>query len=304
MNALEGKAVVITGSGRGIGTTYAVHAAVHGAAVVVSDIDGDVVDDVVAAIGAAGGTAIGKVADVSSWDQAAELINDCVAEFGAIDGLVNNAGLFTMSRLEEMDPDDVRALVETNVLGTAFCAAHAARHMVRQGRGSIVNVTSGAHMGIPMMGVYGATKGAAASFTYTWAAELAATGVRCNAISPMGKTRMVDVAARYMRSKGMEMYGGQTPDPSVNAPVAVYLLSDRSANVNGQIIRIEGGQLAIMTHPAVSVPVVVRDAWTFDAVCEAFDTDLARRQSPTGVVGINAELTSLASTFWDSATDV
>jgi hypothetical protein len=86
--------------------------------------------------------------------------------------------------------------------------------------------------------------------------------------------------------------------------VAVHLLSDRSADVNGQTIRIEGGQLAIMTHPAVSLPVLVRDVWTLDVVCEAFDTDPTRRQSPTGVVGMKAELTSLASTFWDAAADV
>lgn len=299
--ALQGKCVVITGSGRGLGAAYARFASVGGAAVVVNDIDSEPVADVVSEIRAGGGEAVGVVADVSSWDGAAEAITACVDAFGRIDGLVNNAGLFTMSRLEEMDSDDVAALVASNVMGTAFCASHAARHMVRSGAGSIVNVTSGAHAGIPMMGVYAATKGAVASFTYAWAAELVGTGVRCNAISPLGRTRMVDTTRGYLEAKGLPMYGGEAPDPEANAPVAAFLLSDRSSDVNGQIVRIEGGQLSIMTHPAVWLPVLTRDVWTFDAVADAFATDLLHRQSPTGIVGIRPDLTAAASAFWESS---
>ena len=298
--ALEGKCVVITGSGRGLGAAYARAASSAGAAVVVNDVDGDPVAEVVSEIVAGGGNAVGVIADVSSWSEAEQVVTACVDTFGRIDGLVNNAGLFSMSRLEEMAPDDVAALTATNILGTAFCASHAARHMVHQGSGSIVNVTSGAHAGIPMMGVYGATKGAVASFTYAWAAELAGSGVRCNAISPLGRTRMVETTRRYFEAHGLPMYGGETPDPDVNAPVAVFLLSDRGADLNGQIVRIEGRQLSIMTHPAVWLPVLTRDVWTLEAVAEAFATDLVHRQSPTGVVGIRPDLTTAASEFWEA----
>jgi NAD(P)-dependent dehydrogenase (short-subunit alcohol dehydrogenase family) len=265
---------------------------------VVHDIDPEPVADVVSAIHASGGKAVGVVADISSWDGAAEVIATCVDEFGRIDGLVNNAGRFSMSRLDEMEPDDVSTLVASNVLGTAFCATHAARFMVRHGTGSIVNVTSGAHAGIPLMGVYGATKGAVASFTYAWAAELVGTGVRCNAISPLGRTRMVDTTRRYLETKGLPMYPGETPEPDANAPVAVFLLSDLSTELNGQIVRIEGEQLSVMTHPAVWLPVLTRDIWTFEAVAEAFATDLIHRRSPTGVVGIRPDVTDAASAFW------
>ncbi len=298
--ALEGKCVVVTGSGRGLGAAYVRAASSAGASVVVNDVDRDPIAEVVSQIVAGGGEAVGVTADVSSWREAAEVVSACVDTFGRIDGLVNNAGLFSMSRLAEMDPGDVASLTATNVLGTAFCASHAAQHMLRQGSGSIVNVTSGAHAGIPMMGVYGATKGAVASFTYAWAAELAGSGVRCNAISPLGRTRMVDTTRRYLEASGLPMYGGETPDPEVNAPVAVFLLSDRSGDVNGQIVRIEGGQLSIMTHPAVWLPVLTRDIWTVEAVADAFATDLVHRQSPTGVVGIRPDLTNAASTFWEA----
>ena len=299
--ALEGKCVVITGSARGLGAAYARSASSAGAIVVVNDVDADPVAEVVSEIHATGGRAVGVVADISSWEGAAELIAACVDAFGRIDGLVNNAGVFSMSRLEEMDAGDVSELVRVNIMGTAFCASHAARHMLRRGAGSIVNVTSGAHAGIPMMGVYGATKGAVASFTYAWAAELAGTGVRCNAISPLGRTRMVDTTRRYLEARGLPVYGGDVPDPEANAPVAVYLLSDRSSDVNGQVIRIEGGQLSIMTHPAVWLPVLARDVWTFEAVAEAFATDLVHRQSPAGVVGLRPDLTAAGSTFWEAS---
>ena len=86
----------------------------------------------------------------------------------------------------------------------------------------------------------------------------------------------------------------------MNAPVAVFLLSDRSGDVNGQIVRIEGGQLSIMTHPAVWLPVLTRDVWTLEGVTEAFATDLVHRQSPAGVVGIRPDLTTAASAFWEA----
>jgi hypothetical protein len=140
-----------------------------------------------------------------------------------------------------------------------------------------------------------------ASFTYAWAAELAGTGVRCNALSPLGQTRMADTTRRYLEAHGLPIYGGNAPDPDANAPVAMFLLSDRSADLNGQIVRIEGGQLSIMTHPAVWLPVLSRDAWTFEAVVEAFATDLVHRQSPIGVVGIKPDLTASASSFWEAS---
>ena len=110
---------------------------------------------------------------------------------------------------------------------------------------------------------------------------------------------MVDTTRCYLEAKALPMYGGEAPDPEANAPVAVFLLSDRSAGVNGQIVRIEGGQLSIMTHPAVWLPILTRDVWTFDAVADAFATDLVHRQSPTGVFGIRPDLTAAASAFWE-----
>lgn len=140
------------------------------------------------------------------------------------------------------------------------------------------------------MGIYGATKGAVASFTYAWAAEVAGSGVRVNAISPIGLTRMSEANDRYRAQKGLPVYL-RTPAPAeANVPVACFLLSDEASRINGQVVRIEGRLLSLMTHPAVLVPVLERDEWTFEAVCEAFRSNLAQRQLPTGVVGLRAEV--------------
>ncbi|MGH6740205.1 MAG: SDR family NAD(P)-dependent oxidoreductase, partial [Bradyrhizobium sp.] len=169
MSGLTGKAVVITGSGRGNGAACARRAARQGAAVVVNDMDAEPAAETVAAIKADGGTAIACVADITDWGEAGRLIQSCIDAFGKIDGLVNNAALFHGAGVEAIDPEAVRNLVDVNVLGPLHCTGHAIKPMLAQKSGSIVNVVSGAHMGMLGMGIYGATKGAVASMVYTWA---------------------------------------------------------------------------------------------------------------------------------------
>jgi len=168
-----------------VGEAYARGAAALGAAVVVNDIDLKLATAVASDIRAKGGRAVAHGANISTSEQAEELIAYCVSEFGAIDGLVNNASLLRFGRLEAASEADFRDMIEANLIGTFNCSAHAIRRMYAQKRGSIVNVVSGAQVGMSALGCYGATKGAVASFTYTWAAEAAGSGVRVNAISPM-----------------------------------------------------------------------------------------------------------------------
>lgn len=301
MSGLAGKAIVITGAGRGIGAACAKGAAAQGAAVVVNDIDGGEADAVVAAILAAGGQAIACAADITDWDDAGRLIAACVAAFGRIDGLVNNAGLFHMGLLTDFAPEAARRLVEVNVLGAFHCAAHAVKPMIAQGSGSIVNVTSGAHLGNPAMGVYGASKGAVASMTYIWAMELADRGVRVNALSPLAQTRMMTDTADYARSHGGDP--GRFMDvqpPEANAPVVGYLLSDRSIGVTGQIVRIDRDELALYAHPAIQMPSARSDGrgWTLDSVADAFDRDLRQRLVPCGILGTTGRAAPLESGLW------
>src|SRR5690349_6322828 len=132
MGTLDGKAIVVTGSGRGIVAEIAKLAAREGASVVVTDIDRAEAERIAAEIVQAGGKAVAHVADVSNWTGARTLIERCDDSYGKIDGLVNNAGIFRIARVDEMTEADLRTTMESNVLGVAFTARHAAPLMMKR----------------------------------------------------------------------------------------------------------------------------------------------------------------------------
>ena len=283
--ALDGNAVIITGAGSGLGEAYAVHAAALGAAVLVNDIDETSAARTVAQIIAAGGQAVACPGDISRWEFAAELVEACCAAFDTVTGLVNNAGLLRPARMVNVGEDDFRTIVDVNLLGTAACAQAAARYMLKTERGgSIVNVTSGSHAGDVGLGAYAATKGAIASLTYSWAMELRGTKVRMNAVAPRGTTGMTvqNAGQRSEQIRNRPSPSSPIPPAEVNAPVVSYLLSERSRNINGQLVRISGQQLALISHPTIAQPVLSGD-WTFEAVAAAFDDTLEAQQHALGI---------------------
>jgi NAD(P)-dependent dehydrogenase (short-subunit alcohol dehydrogenase family) len=282
---LENKAVAVTGAGQGIGEASALLAASLGASVRVNDIDAVAAARVAATINERGGRAYAHAADISQWSSGQALVDACLERFGRLDGLVNNAGLFKIASLMESTAMDFTETLAVNLIGAASCAQAAAAHMLERKSGAIVNVVSGAQCGMIGLGAYGASKGALASLTYSWALELANTGVRMNAVSPMANTQMAHKTRAYLSALAIPL-PDTVPPASANAPVICYLLSDASAAIHGQVVRIDGGVLALMTHPAIIAPVLQRDIWTADAVAEAFATDLAERQQRLGVVQI------------------
>jgi hypothetical protein len=151
------------------------------------------------------------------------------------------------------------------------------------------------------MSAYGASKGAAASFTYAWSAEMKEFNIRVNALSPMAATRMADASAAYMASKGLKKASNVSGPPAeANAPVVVYLLSDLAKDVTGQIVRIEGKELSLVSHPGVALPILERSAgWDIASVADAFTRELGKRQFPTGVVGLNVQPAPMVKKTWD-----
>jgi NAD(P)-dependent dehydrogenase (short-subunit alcohol dehydrogenase family) len=285
--ALDGKAVIVTGAGQGIGEATARLAAALGAQVLVNDIDAEAVERVASEICAEGGIASTCTADIAVWATGRALVDACLAAFGRLDGLVNNAGLFRLAPLAELNEADLTAMIGVNLLGTAACAQAAAQHMLAQGHGSIVNIVSGAQCGMHGLGAYGASKGAVASLTYAWAIELAGSGVRLNAVSPMANTQMADKTRAYLSALDVAL-PNTVPSAAMNAPAICYLLSDAAEDVHGQVVRIDGGTLALMTHPAILAPVLKRESWTIDTVADAFARHLAAEQQPLGVVQVHA----------------
>lgn len=285
MNFLDGKAVVITGAGSGLGAAYAKHAGKLGAELLLNDVDEAAVEGVVAEIRSAGGKATAFPGTIGSWDYAEKLIGACVRQYGRIDGLINNAGILRHGRITEVTERDFRDMLDVNTIGTAGCAAHAARQMLRQGTpGSIVNVASGSQAGDIALGAYGASKAAVASLTYSWAMELRDTNVRVNAMSPLAGTAMAGTNMQYLaqQSANREVAYTTLPPAEVSAPLAAFLLSDRSLGVNGQLVRIAGDELSFVTHPLIAQPVLKGD-WTDDAIDEAFRTVLAAQQCRLGL---------------------
>jgi NAD(P)-dependent dehydrogenase (short-subunit alcohol dehydrogenase family) len=275
VTTLDGRAVIVTGAGQGLGRAFARHAAGVGAAVVVNDVDAELARDTVSAINAAGGVAVASTHSVADAKEARELVDLCVGEYGRLDGLVNNAALNYSALPWDEDPDRVRELVEVNVLGVIYTGLAAVRAM-RPG-GSIVNISSGAALGQRALGTYAASKGAVASLTYSWALDLEAAGIRVNAVCPLARTRMVLASERSMRNCPPD----RTPERV--APLVTFLLGERSAGVTGQVIRCNGPELHIMGHPYFKAPVLTRESWDDESVARAFAEVFGAHLEPYGM---------------------
>ncbi|SFQ63294.1 NAD(P)-dependent dehydrogenase, short-chain alcohol dehydrogenase family [Amycolatopsis arida] len=275
MGLLDGKAVVITGAGQGLGRAYAEHAARAGASVLVNDVEGELAERVARGILASGGRAVADVGSVADPDYAGVMVGRCVAQLGGLDGLVNNAAVVHHAPPWRDDPERLRAVIEVNVLGSMYCGTAAARAMHAAGRGGvIVNVASGSMLGQEKAAAYSASKGAVASMTASWAVDLAEHGIRVNAICPLAWTKLMrEDPKAHQRS-------GPAATPERIAPLVTYLLSDLSVGITGQLIRFIGETLHIVRQPAVKEPVLRRDRWEVEDIARAFAGELAGALEP------------------------
>ncbi|AXX28135.1 SDR family oxidoreductase [Actinosynnema pretiosum subsp. pretiosum] len=278
MGALAGKAVVVTGAGRGLGEAYAEQAARAGASVVVNDVDADTAERVAGRIRDSGGIAVASGHSVADPAQAEKIIRTCADEFGRIDGLVNNAGVNYESKPWEDNPEQIRRTVEVNLLGVIYTGVAAMRAMREQGGGgSIVNIGSGAYLGQRKLGTYSATKGAVASLSSSWALDLEPDGIRVNSVCPVAHTRMVVASPRAR--------GVVTTDrvPAKVAPLVVFLLGDAARGITGQVVRCNGKHLHLVGHPQFKQPILESDAWDDAAVERAFTELFQAHLEPYGL---------------------
>ena len=255
----EGRIVIVTGAGRGLGRSYALAFAREGAKVVVNDLgtslagegrDTATAQKVVDEIRALGGEAVANGDDVSDWDGAARIVKTAVDAFGSLDVVVNNAGfvrdrMFVSATVEEWD-----ATMKVHLRGHFCVARHAVDHWrsrAKQGLpvdARIINTSSGAGLnGSIAQSAYSAAKGGIASLTLVQAAELGRYGITANALAPAARTRMTEQA---FADKMKKPDGGfDVQDPDNIAPAVVWLGSSRSKGVTGCVFELEGGKMMI-----------------------------------------------------------
>lgn len=255
----EGRVVIVTGAGRGLGRAYALAFAREGAKVVVNDLgtslqgegrDAATAQKVVDEIRALGGEAVANGDDVADWEGAARIVRSAVDAFGTLDVVVNNAGfvrdrMFVSQTVEEWD-----AVIRVHLRGHFCVTSHAvAFWRAQQKAGSkvdarIINTSSGAGLqGSFSQAAYSAAKGGIASLTLVQAAELGRYGITANALAPAARTRMTEGAFADKMKKPDSGFDVQDPDNI--APTVVWLGSSQSAGVTGCVFDLEGGRITL-----------------------------------------------------------
>ena len=280
MGILDGKAAIVTGAGRGIGRGHALHLAANGASVIVNDVDVDEAQAAVSEIAERGGKASTNNSDIGTREGAQALIAQCGDEFGGVHILVNNAGNVRDRSFLKMSDDEFGDVLRVHVHGTFMCSQEAALRMKDQGSGgSIVNTVSAAHFGNFGQTNYAGSKGAIASMTYTWAFELARYGIRVNAISPSGTTRMSATAK----------IGGKTVelpfiDPAINGAFVAFLCSDDADYVTGQVFGTGGDRVTILNQPSYGTSMLKPGGWSVEDLQANFKNHLGKQLEPFGLM--------------------
>lgn len=241
---LEGKTAVVTGAGQGIGRAIALRLAENGADIVVSDVVEDTAAQVVEEVKAMGREALAVVCDVSKLDQTEALIAKTAETFESLDILVNNAGLTRDGLIMRMKESDWDLVLAVNLKGVFNCCKSAARTMMKQRSGRIINISS-------VVGItgnagqvnYSASKAGVIGLTKTLAREFGSRGVGVNAIAPgFIQTAMTDALSDEVKSElTKQIPFGQLGTPEHIADAALFLASPLSAYITGEVIRVDGG---------------------------------------------------------------
>jgi NAD(P)-dependent dehydrogenase (short-subunit alcohol dehydrogenase family) len=308
MGLVDGRVVIVTGAGRGIGRAHALAFAAEGARVVVNDIgvglDGSAgagaagpatlsrspAQQVVDEINAAGGEAVTNADDIAEWAGAENLIQTAVNTFGGLDILVNNAGFIRDRMLANTREDEWDAVVRVHLKGHFATLRHAAgywRGLAKEGRSvdaRIINTSSGAGLqGSVGQGNYSAAKAGIAAMTLVAAAELGRYGVTVNAIAPAARTRMTE--AVFAQTMAAPDDGFDAMAPENVSPLVVWLGSVESRDVSGKVFEVEGGLIRVAEGWAHGPQVDKGAKWDPAELGPVVNDLLAKARQPVPVYG-------------------
>jgi NAD(P)-dependent dehydrogenase (short-subunit alcohol dehydrogenase family) len=302
---LDGKCVVVTGGGRGIGREVCLGMARQGANIVVNDIGGGTdtlsfdrgpADQVVEEIKNLGGKAVPNYDSVTDFKAAQNIVETCISSFGKIDILVNCAGGSGIAGgtppqkavpFWECSEEAWDGPIALNLKGTFNTCRHALGFMVKQNWGRIINISSPAWLGMFGDG-YTAAKGGVVSFTLGLAQNLELNGykITCNAIAPIAATRINPgriIADFYQRLYRLGLISRQLcddssdpPPPEHIPPIILYLATEQAANINGHVFGASKGRIALYSNPTEIKGLYKEGVWTLEELIQRIPSSLAQ----------------------------
>lgn len=276
---LEGKTVIVTGGGRGVGREIAIQAARAGAAVLVNDLGvapgGESLDEapaeqVAREIVEAGGQAIANSDTVASWEGALAIVACAMDHFGRVDGVVNNAGILRDMIFHKMDPDDFDRVIDVNLKGPFYVSRAAAPQMKAQGCGAFVHMTSSsALIGNLGQANYIASKSGVLGLSTAISIDMERVGVVSNCIAPFAWTRMVGTIPTDTPEQQRRVDGLKLMVPERIGPLAVALLSDAARErINGQVFGVRNNEIYFFSKTRPTRIMHSGDGWTPESVLD------------------------------------
>jgi NAD(P)-dependent dehydrogenase (short-subunit alcohol dehydrogenase family) len=275
---LKDKVVIVTGAGGGIGRDFALALAAHGARVVVNDIGASVSGEgkdagpaqkVVAEIQARGGTAVANTDSVADWDAANRIVKCAIDNYQKIDVVINNAGILRDRFFFNMSVEEWKAVIDVHLNGTFYVSRAAAPYFKSQGSGRYINMTSTSGLiGNFGQANYAAAKLGIAALSKSMALDMAKFKVTSNCIAPFAWSRMIGTIPAETPEQKARLDKIKRMETSKIAPLAVYLASDASQEVTGQIFAVRANELFLMSQNRPLRSVHRSEGWTPASIAE------------------------------------
>ena len=273
---LEGKSIIVTGAGRGIGRAIAMMLAESGANVLVNDVgasaqgegsDSSPAAEVAADINSSGGNAVANYNSVSESENAEAIVQTCLDKFGSVDGLVNNAGILRDTIFHKMSEEQFDLVMNVHVKGSFNMSRACAPHFRAQNSGCFVHMTStSALIGNLAQANYMAAKLGVVGLSKSIALDMSRYNVRSNCISPFAYSRLIGTLPSETDEQQARLKKIKQMTPEKIAPLATALFGDAAADVSGQIFAVRNNEIFLMSQPRPIRSVQTSDGWTSETV--------------------------------------